>query len=124
MNITKTFLLLVLAAAVSGCGYSKPAATAATMPAISQLDPPSTTAGGVQFQLEVDGANFSPAAVVNFNGNALATTRVSAAKLEVTIPASAITTSAMVPVTVTNPGTGGIYGTSPTTSTAMTFTIN
>lgn len=124
MNITKTFALALLLAAGFGCGYSKPAMTATTMPAINLLDPSGTAAGGAQFQLEVDGANFSSSAVINFNGIAEPTTRVSATKLEASIPAAAILNSGAVPVTVTNPGTGGIYGTSPTTSTAMNFNIN
>jgi hypothetical protein len=44
-----------------------------------------------------------------------------------TIPASAVMTTATVPVTVTNPGTpGGIYGggTAAASSAPMNFTIN
>ena len=124
MTTAKTLVLLLLVAASFGCGYSKPMTAASTMPAISQLDPQSTNAGGAQFQLEVDGANFSTAAVVNFNATAMATTWVSATKLEATIPAEAIMNSGAVQVTVTNPGTGGIYGTTATTSTGMSFMIN
>jgi hypothetical protein len=124
MKIAKTLVVVLLATAGFGCGYSKPAMTATTMPAITQLDPPNTAAGSAQFQLEVDGANFSSSAVVNFDGTAQPTTFMSATKLEATIPAAAIMSSATVPVTVTNPGSGGIYGTTPTTSAAMNFTIN
>jgi hypothetical protein len=65
--------------------------------------------------------------MVNFNGAAMSTQWVSASKVEASIPASAVTTSGKVQVTVTNPGTpGGIYGggTSPATSDPVEFTIN
>ena len=45
MKIAKTLVMVLLAAAGFGCGYSKPTMTATTMPAITQLDPPSTAAG-------------------------------------------------------------------------------
>ena len=123
MNAAKTFLLIMLLAVGLGCGYTKPKTT---MPAIATLNPASETAGSGQFQLEVDGSNFATGAVVNFNGAPEATTVVSSTKLEAMIPATAIMTTGMVPVTVTNPGTsGGLYGgMGAVTSPAMTFTIN
>jgi hypothetical protein len=123
MNISKALVPVLLVAAGLGCGYSNPSMTAA-MPKISQLSPPSTTAGSTQFQLEVDGANFATNAVVNFNGAAQITTFVSSGKLEATIPSTAVMTSATVPVTVTNPASTGRYNTPPSTSTPMGFTIN
>jgi uncharacterized protein (TIGR03437 family) len=75
----------------------------------------------------VDGTNFGSKAVVNFNGAAMKTTFVSATQVKATIPASAVSTAATVPVTVTNPGTpGGLYGggTAAATSAPMNFTIN
>jgi IPT/TIG domain-containing protein len=124
MNLKiKTLILLAVAAAGMGCGYSKPKTTS-SMPAIAQLNPASVTAGGATFQLEVDGMNFASNAVVNFRGTAEQTMFVSATKLEATIPAAAIAASGAVPVTVTNPGTSGIYGTPATTSAAMNFTVN
>lgn len=121
---TKVLLPLTLAIAAVGCGYSKPTMSATTTPTIAQLSPASANAGAAAFQLEVDGASFASTAVINFNGAAMATTFVSATKLEATIPASAIAASGAVPVTVTNPATTGLYGTPAVTSTAMTFTIN
>ncbi|HKW19038.1 MAG TPA: IPT/TIG domain-containing protein [Terriglobales bacterium] len=125
----KLFVMILLAAAGVGCGYSKPATTPAqpgTVPTIAKLTPPSTAAGSSTFTLEVDGANFNSNAVVNFNGTAMTTT-VGAGKAMASIPASAVASSATVPVTVTNPGTpGGIYGggTQSATSQPMNFTIN
>jgi len=122
MTIAKTSLLVMLLAAGLGCGYSKPKTT---MPAIATLDPASTTAGSGQFQLEVHGSNFATGAVVTFNGTPEATTVVSSTKLEATIPASAIMTSGSVPVAVSNPGSGGIYGgMGSVTSAPMNFMIN
>jgi hypothetical protein len=124
MNICKVLFPVLFVAAGLGCGYSNPAMTMATMPAISQLSPPSTTAGSAQFQLEVEGANFATNAVVNFNGAAQITTFVNAGKLEATIPAGSVMTSATVPVTVTNPASTGRYVTPASTSAPMNFTID
>ena len=122
MNIaSKTVLLLMVAAMAVGCGYSKPKTT---MPAIAQLNPGMTTAGSGAFQLEVDGANFASGAVVNFNGSVETTTFVNATKLEASIPAAAIAASGTVTVTVTNPGTSGMYATGPVTSAPTNFTVN
>ena len=124
MNLAlKTCTILVLTAFCLGCGYSKPAMNTG-MPAIAQLSPSSATAGGAEFQLEVDGTNFTSNAVINFNGVAQPTKVVSSTKAEAMIPPAAITNSGMVPVTVTDPATTGIYGTGAVTSAPMSFTVN
>ncbi len=117
----KSAVLALLLAIGLGCGYSKPKMMT---PAISQLSPSSEKAASGQFTLEVDGSNFASNAVVQFNGANVSTSFVSATKLEATIPASAIMSTGMVPVTVTDPGSGGIYGGMGTLSAAMNFTIN
>jgi hypothetical protein len=122
MNISKAFVPVLLVTAALGCGYSKPSGTTA-MPAINQLSPPSLTAGSPQFQLEVDGANFSANAVVNFNGIAQPTTFVSGGKLEAAIPSTAILNSGTIPVTVTNPASTGRYTMPASTSAPMDFTV-
>ena len=127
MNITaKALILIMFAGAGLGCGYSKPSmsTTPPAMPAISALNPASATHGGGSFLLEVDGSSFSTNAVINFNSAAQTTTSGGSSKVTATIPASAITNAGTVPVTVTNPGTGGVYGTPPVTSAAMNFMIN
>jgi IPT/TIG domain len=133
MKTVYTTLLATLIALTLACGYSAksaPPPVAGTVPAISQLSPNATTAGGAAFTLTVDGANFGAKAVVNWNGAAqAATTYVSGGQLMVAVPASAIATAGTVQITVTNPGTSGtgIYGTGGTlaeTSAAMSFTIN
>jgi IPT/TIG domain len=132
MHTVKTISLLTLIALTLACGYSSKTTppVAGTIPAISQLNPESATAGGASFTLTVNGSNFATKAVVNWNGTAqTATTYVSTSQLTVAIPATMIAASGTVSVTVTNPGTAGtgIYGTGATlaeTSTAMDFTIN
>jgi|SRR5271169_6698174 len=130
MKIAKTLFLAGLIAAGLACGYSSKATTppsAGTMPAISALAPNSTNSGGPAFVLTVNGNNFNGNASINWNGTAQTTAHVNGSQLTATIPATAITTSGTVAVTVTNPGTsGGIYGggTSTETSNSMTFTIN
>ncbi|HTW31040.1 MAG TPA: IPT/TIG domain-containing protein [Candidatus Sulfotelmatobacter sp.] len=130
----KTFQTITLAAAIAltlACGYSKSNSTpvAGTMPAISELNPNDTTAGGAAFTLTVNGSNFATKAVVNWNGAAQATTYVSPNQLMVAIPAALIADSATIAITVTNPATPGtgIYNTGATlaaTSSPMNFVVN
>lgn len=121
MKYTKTVILAMLLAAGMACGYSKPRTVT---PMLSQLNPAAAAHGSGQFQLEVDGSNFAGNAVINFNNAKQATTFASSGKLTAMIPASAIMTAGPVSVTVTNPGSGGVYGMGPVTSPPMTFTIN
>ncbi len=132
MNKICTVLLVALIAFTMGCGYSSKAttpATAGTMPAISQLAPNSTTAGGAGFTMTVNGSNFLSTATVNWNGTALTTTAVSGNQLMATVSAAQIANSGTVPVTVTNPATAGTGaygsgGTTAETSAAVNFTVN
>jgi hypothetical protein len=133
MKTVQAISLVTLIALTLACGYSSKAAApvAGTMPAISQLNPESATAGGDAFTLTVTGSNFGTKAVVNWNGTAQTanTSYMSGTQLTVAVPASLIATSGTVSVTVTNPGTAGtgIYGTGATlaeTSASMSFTIN
>jgi len=124
-------MVLLLAIALVGCGgYGSKSNTppqAGTVPTIANLNPPNVVAGSGQFSLVVTGTKFNSNAVVNFNGAAMTTAFGSSTSVTATIPNSAIANPGNVPVTVTNPGTpGGAYGggTSPATSTAMTFMIN
>jgi hypothetical protein len=123
MKTGYTILLGILLALTLACGYSS---GASNMPAISQLNPGSTNAGVAAFMLAVNGTNFASKAVVNWNGNAQATTYVTSRQLTIAVPASAVATSGTVRITVTNPATSGngMYGGSPAeTSKAVDFTI-
>jgi trimeric autotransporter adhesin len=121
-----TILLGISIAATIACGYSKNNSTPppSQMPAISQLNPNSATHGDPTFMLTVNGSNFASNAAVNWNGTAQTTTRVNAGQLTISVPATAVANAGTVQVTVTNPGTSGIYGTPAQTSTAVAFTIN
>ena len=88
------------------------------VPSIASLNPTTVAAGGPAFTLTVNGSGFIQASVVNFNGNAKATTFVSASQLTATIPASDIAASGNSNVTVTNPAPGG------GTTSNFTFTIS
>jgi len=129
----KTMSVLLLTLVCLGCGYSAPKSMPAqpgVMPAIAQLVPNTANSGDPQFTLTVNGSNFATNAVINWNGAKQTTTRMTASQLTATIPATAIATPGMVPVSVTNPGTagsGGIYGSGGTaseTSNTMNFTVN
>ena len=123
MKTAYTLLLGILLALTLACGYSS---GAANMPAISQLNPGSTNAGAGNFMLTVNGTNFAARAVVNWNGNAQATTYVSSRQLTIAVPAMAVASSGMVHITVTNPASSsnGMYGSSPAeTSKAVNFMI-
>ena len=125
----KLVAVLLLCSLAAGCGYSKTTTPVqpGTAPVISGLVPNNANSGGVAFTFEVDGTKFASGAIINFNGVPQTTTVVSSTKLTTMIAATAIANSGPVPITVTNPATGGgAYGggTSAATSAAMTFTIN
>jgi len=86
------------------------------MPSVTVLQPSAASVGGGAFALTVYGTEFTPAAVVNWNGSPRATTYVTSTQLTAQIGASDLTTSGTIPVTVTNPGVA--------TSQAATFTVN
>lgn len=126
MKTVNTILLGTLIALTLACGYSKKNSSsggAGSMPAISQLNPSSTTAGDPGFTLVVAGSNFATNAVVNWNGTAQ-TTAFGSGQVSIAVPATAVATAGTVQITVTNPATGGVYGTPAQTSPAMAFKIN
>jgi len=86
-------------------------------PAITALDPSYGIEGAPAFTLTVHGTGFDSASVVTFNGNAKATTFVSATQLTAAIPAADVATAGSVPVSVANPAPGG------GTATAVSFDI-
>ncbi|MCU1331151.1 MAG: hypothetical protein JWM08_143 [Candidatus Angelobacter sp.] len=101
-----------------------PAPTGST-PQIALLNPSSAGAGGAAFTLAVNGANFVPAAVVQFNGTARTTTFISSTQLQAAISASDIVSPGAATIRVANPPANGgtsagftlFVGTSPGTST-------
>lgn len=73
----------------------------------THISPSSVTAGAAGFSLTVNGTNFIPSSVVNFNGSARITTYVSPTELTVSIPASDLVSAGIYDITVTNPLPGG-----------------
>ena len=99
-------------------GDSNPFTVLNPAPTITSISPNSVLAGAGS-ALMVNGANFVPSSVINFNGVAKTTSFVSTSQLTASIPASDVATAGAYSVTVTNPSPGG--GTSnPQTFTATT----
>jgi len=71
-------------------------------PTISTLSPTSATAGGTDFTLTINGANFTSDATANWGATALTTAYVSATKLTAAVPTSLIATAGTASITVTN----------------------
>ncbi len=85
-------------------------------PTISSLNPSAAPAGGSAFTLTVNGANYISSSTVQFNGNALSTTFVSASQLTAAVTANLLTAAGPVAITVMN--------TSGATSNTATFTVS
>lgn len=87
------------------------------VPRITSISPDSTAAGGAEFMLLVNGANFVGTSVVRFNGVSVPTTFVTSSQLTAQIPAGTIATGGVAPVVVFNPPPAG------GTSNAVNFSI-
>jgi len=87
------------------------------VPATSSLSPATATAGGPRFTLTVNGTNFEPPSVVQWNGAARATTYVSATQVTAAISAADIAVAGTATVTVFTPPPGGGM------SNPQTFTV-
>jgi hypothetical protein len=87
------------------------------VPAVSALGPNIAVQEDPAFTLIVTGTNFVNGAVVRWNGANRTTTFVSSTRLQVSIPASDLTTTGTASVTVFNPTPGG------GTSNALSFSI-
>jgi IPT/TIG domain len=133
MKTVYSCLLVVLIAITLACGYGSKnyntAPAAGSIPAISELSPDNTSAGGTAFSITVNGSNFVSSAKVNWNGVAQKTTFVTGNQLMVTIPASMISSPGTAQISVTNPATTGsgpygMGGVLAETSKAVKFTIN
>lgn len=87
------------------------------LPTISGLSPNSATAGGAQFTITVNGANFESDAEVRWNATTLTRLTQSPTQLTATVPASLIAAAGTATITVRNV-------TQNLTSGGVTFTIN
>jgi len=109
-------LLLFLAA---GCGGGasgtalQPTPTPTPVPApnpvpsVANLSPSSAPAGGSAFTLIVNGEDFVPASVVQWNGAGRTTTFLNSTQLTAQIPASDIALAGKASINVVNPAPGG-----------------
>ncbi len=86
-------------------------------PTLSNLSPNSATAGGANFTLTVNGANFVSGSKVRWNGGERTTTFMGDTKLTAAITAADIAAAGTASVTVFNPTPGGGL------SNALNFTI-
>ena len=130
----KTISVLLLTLVSLGCGYSAPKGMApqpGVIPAIAQLVPNTANSGDPQFTLTVNGGNFGVTAVINWNGTAQSTTRMTGGQLTATIPATAIADPRNGAGYCNEPGYSRLRrhlrhggGTTSETSNAMTFTVN
>ncbi|HEU5320764.1 MAG TPA: choice-of-anchor D domain-containing protein, partial [Methylomirabilota bacterium] len=90
----------------------------APAPTVSSLVPSSATAGSPALTLTVNGANFTSASVVRWDGVARTTTYVGGTQLRAAISATDLATAGSHQVTVSTPAPGG------GTSSALTFTVD
>ncbi len=116
-------VVLGVCLAIAGCAGgtastpgSNPASTIPP-PTIVTISPAGNQAGSPAFTLTVNGTNFLSSSVVNFGGTTVTTTFVSSTQLTAAIPVTAIASSGIPTVTVTNPAPGG------GASNAVNFTI-
>lgn len=86
-------------------------------PTIGSLSPSTAVHGGAQFTLTVNGAGYSPAAVVSFGGTNLTTTFVNSGQLTAIVTAALIAAAGTPGVIVTNQPSGV-----PSASTTFTIT--
>jgi len=77
------------------------------LPTVTSVNPPSVPVGSANSHAIVTGNNFSSAAAIQWNGQAVATTYDDATKLEFDVPAASLTVAGSNAVTVVNPGPGG-----------------
>jgi hypothetical protein len=87
------------------------------VPSVASLSPASELEGGAGFTLTATGSGFISGATALWNGQALATTFVSATQLKAAIPAADLAAAGTAAVSVVNPAPGG------GTSNAAVFTI-
>ncbi len=82
--------------------FVAPANSSGQTLSITSISPTSTTAGGPQFTLTVNGTGFDAAAVVDWNGSPLSTQVVSDTQLTATVTADLIATAGTATVTASD----------------------
>ena len=92
-------------------------APANPVPVLTALVQTSAAVGAPAFTLAVNGSNFVPASVVQWNGSALATTFGTSGSLSATVPAGDLVSAGSFSITVFTPSPGG------GTSAALSFLV-
>ena len=90
------------------------------IPALSSLSPASITAGSPDLTLALAGDNFVKNAAAYFNNNPVQTAYINSTRIDLYVPADAISTAGIYPVKIENPSPGG--GTSETLNLVVTKT--
>ena len=108
---------------LSGAGIS----SGSGVPFINQpLSPTASVPGSAAFSLTLNGANFDPAAAVNWNANPLVTMFVNSTTLMARVPTSFLSAANTAAITVSNPIPGGGVSNVAllpiSTGTSLTFT--
>ena len=87
------------------------------VPVLGSISPTSAQGGSGGVTINATGSNFVPVSTLQWNGQALATTYVSAGSLSASVPASDLANGGSATVSVVNPAPGG--GTSGTVTFAV-----
>jgi trimeric autotransporter adhesin len=77
-------------------------------PTLQSIAPLSVVANSTPTPLTITGSNFMSGAVVRWNGKVMPTTYLNSGELQVTPTKPQLGSSAIVPITVTNPAPGGV----------------
>jgi YVTN family beta-propeller protein len=103
---------------IDGADFEGGGLTNSNAPAIQFISPASTFAGNASLNVRILGSNFTPASVVQFNGQAAPTTYISSAELQAVLSADQLKAASALLVTVSTPPPGGGV------SASITFTVN
>ena len=103
-RITSSSAILALLLVSGLCTCASNAGAANPVPFITNISPLSVAAGGSNFTLTVNGANFVSASTVNWGSTALTTTYVSAKQLTATVPSNLIASGGTGWITASSPG--------------------
>jgi hypothetical protein len=117
-NVTVTVMNPAPGGGTSGPLQFRVTAQANPTPILLGLSPNAVVAGSAGFTLRVDGENFVPNAVVNWNGSPRPTTFISSVELQAQISAADVANQGTAVVSVANPSPGG------GTSNSLNFIIN
>ncbi|MBI3995174.1 MAG: Ig-like domain-containing protein, partial [Nitrospirae bacterium] len=94
------------------------------IPSLTSISPGSVVAGSGAVTVTLNGGNFIPSSSVNFGSTVLTPVFIGNTQLQVNIPAAAVATAVVVPITVINPAPGGGSSNSLPFTVIPTFTLS